>query len=267
MMASDPRRWSGLGAVLAGVAAVALALSGCGPEGSDGADGPAREDSPTAQAQSDSGGEGGADGTGTGAGFAPLGAFPALSLSPMSSEDSPAPVVEPGELAELAAVLTQAEPAEVVCDATLQAASTNPVNCTVSSLSAHSTAYPVHGGAAGAEAYALLADGELDQAQAHVVMDPEVSSHLGPTTLFFDDPALLAPEGLPDRVQGELEGLGVDDQVDTCEGITGGDSGHAGVRCTGIQAGSRAPFEVQLYPTFVEDSSPAVLALVHRPVL
>lgn len=274
MMARDQRRWSGLGAVLTGVAALTLALSGCGPQDTEGPhEAPATtpEESSPAQEPSDSGGEGGPDGTGTGtdaaAGFAPLGEFPELSLSPMGSEDVPAPVVEPGELAELAAVLTQAEPYEVVCDATLRAASATPVTCTVSSTSAQATAYPVHGGRAGAKDYALLAKGELDQSQAKAVMDPEVSSHLGATTLFFDDPALIAPEGLPERVQEELEGLGVNDQVDTCEGITGGDSGHVGVRCTGIQESGRAPFEVHLYPTFAEDSSPAVLALVHRPVM
>lgn len=263
MMARDQRRWSGLGAVLTGVAALTLALSGCGPQDTEGPhEAPATtpEEASTAQERSDSG-------TDAAAGFAPLGEFPELSLSPMGSEDVPAPVVEPGVLAELAAALTQAEPSEVACDATLRAASANSVTCTVSSTSAQATAYPVHSGRAGAKDYALLANGELDQSQAKAVMDPEVSSHLGPTTLFFDDPALLAPEGLPERVQDELEGLGVDDQVDTCEGITGGDSGHVGVRCTGIQEGGRAPFEVHLYPTFAEDSTPAVLALVHRPVM
>lgn len=258
-----PRRV--FGAVFGAAAALALALTGCGPDGSDTSDEPTAVEAPTAQGPSDSGGEDGTSAAGPGAGFSPLGVFPALSLTPMGGADSAATVVESGELAGLAAELTQSERSEVACDSTLRAGGATPVTCTLSSASAQATAYPVHGGATGAEDHVLLVDGELDRAQAEVVMDPEVSSHLGPTALFFDDPSLLAPEGLPERVQAELESLGVKDRVDTCEGIPGGNNGHAGVRCVGTQDVGGIPFEVQLYPTFTEGSSPAALALVHRP--
>lgn len=252
----------------AGAAALALALSGCSGGGDD-------EDSatpaqttaaaaPTGAATTEA--EATTEGEGRSEGYAPVGEFPVLSLAPMATDDSPGSDVAPDRLAEIAAGVAGVEPADVTCEDTLKGGSSSPVDCTVTSTQDPVTAYPVLSGVSGQEDHSLVVAGQLAQVQAEMVMDTEVSVHYGPTALFFDDPALLEQEGLVERVQAELESLGLSDTLETCEGIVGESTGHTGVRCTGTQDASPAPFEAQLYPTLSASGDPVTFALIHRPM-
>lgn len=238
-------------------AAALLALSGCEGEEPDAAP---TEPSMTTAAASDAGG--GPAPTS----FAPLGTFPTVSLAPMDGGEGggSSTGVSADNLAEIGAEMVQVEPGDVSCSASLRAGNATPVSCTVESLDQELTAYPVHGDPDGETNYSLVVDGTLTPVQSQMVMDPDVSTHYGPTSLFFDDPALLEPDGLVDRAQGELEALGLSEELSTCEGVVGEGTAQSGVRCTGTRQGERSPVEVQLYPTFAEDGEPVTLALVHR---
>ena len=250
-----------------GTAALSLALSGCsGAETDDDAAAPtesvATEPAPSGSSEdAESPSHGGSS-----TGYAPVGEFPVLSLAPMATDDDPTSRVDPERLAEIAAGVAGTEPADVTCEGTLRGGSSTPVSCTVRSTQDVITAYPVHSGVSGEEDHSLVVAGQLAQVQAEMVMDPEVSVHYGPTSLFFDDPALLEQEGLVDRVQAELESLGLNDPLKTCEGIVGESTGHSGVRCTGTQDGSPGPLEAQLYPTLSASGDPVTFALIHRPL-
>lgn len=245
-----------------GAAILALALAGCSDTGSDGdaATPTAASTEPSTEPGETASGEAGSGE------YAPVGSFPALSIAPMEADDAPATEVSAERLAEIAGGVAGVEPAEVTCEGTLRAGSSTPVTCTLDGLDGVVTAYPVRSGAPEEGDYSLVVDGELSPAQAEMAMDPEVTVHYGPTALFFDDPALLEQDGLVERVQGEFENLGLSDAVEVCEGIVGGGSGHSGVRCTGTQDGSPAPFEAQLYPTLSASGDPVTFALVHRPL-
>lgn len=252
-----------------GTAALALALSGCsGEEADEDAASPtepvATEPAPSASGQSEE--AEGPSGGGGSTGYAPVGEFPVLSLAPMVTDDDLTSTVAPVRLAEIAAGVAGTEPADVTCEGTLKGGSSTPVSCTVTSTEDVITAYPVHSGVSGEEDHSLVVAGQLAPVQAEMVMDAEVSVHYGPTSLFFDDPALLEQEGLVDRAQAELESLGLNDPVTTCEGIVGESTGHSGVRCTGTQDGSPGPLEAQLYPTLSASGDPVTFALIHRPL-
>ncbi|GAA4519900.1 hypothetical protein GCM10023160_04370 [Brachybacterium paraconglomeratum] len=249
-------------ALAIGAAALALALSSCSGDAADDSTATPVETSTAAAAEA----EPTTAGEGRSEGYAPVGEFPVLSLAPMATDDAPSSEVAPDRLAEIAAGVAGAEPTDVTCEGTLQGGSGTSVSCTLSSTQDVVTAYPVLSGPAGTEDHSLVVAGELSRAQAEMVMDPEVSAHYGPTSLFFDDPALLEQDGLVERVQAELESLGVSDTLETCEGIVGGSTGHSGVRCTGTQDDSPAPFEAQLYPTLSASGDPVSFALIHRPL-
>ena len=261
-----------------GAAALAIALSGCSGGGDD-EDSTTPAQNTTAAAPTGAGTtepgttepgtteEGAtAEGGGRSEGYAPVGEFPVLSLAPMATDESPASEVAPDRLAEIAAGVAGVEPADVTCEGMLKAGGATPVTCDVASIDDVVTAYPVLSGAAGDVDHSLVVAGQLVPVQAEMVMDPEVSVHYGPTSLFYDDPALLDQDGLVERVQAELESLGLSDTLETCEGIVGESTGHSGVRCTGTQDASPAPFEAQLYPTLSASGDPVSFALIHRPM-
>ena len=250
-------------ALAIGAAALALALPSCsGDAADDGTTTPAATSTEAASVDV----EPTTAEEGRSEGYAPVGQFPVLSLAPMGTDDSPSSEVAPDRLAEISAGVAGTEPADVTCEGTLMGGSRIPVGCAVASTQDVVTAYPVLSGPAGTEDHSLVVAGELASVQAEMVMDEEVSVHYGPTALFFDDPALLEQEGLVGRVQAELESLGLSDTLEICEGIVGESTGHTGVRCTGTQDDSPAPFEAQFYPTLSASGDPVTFALIHRPL-